>query len=296
MRIFTVTVKVVLALALIAALVIILAADMLYLSPNTPAFPPDGPPDTPPGNQNPNDPPGNDNNPSDPPNIGAPGENIPNWSIKSTVVKNTLTDQDGNILCESRYSYPYATSNDGSDISAFSEALNNIAADVRSYVNTRVELYKVGTQDDFKVPPQITGYYTINRFSSELFSISFIFSEILPDGAVRETRMNYNLDILLSSSNVTLDAIMNDAISSVNKIISEKKTLGEISTLYQNYEKRVESAINNIWSAESDGILFSFPAGVLAPTSSGPIEIFIKNADLSSLLSEYGKILLNITE
>ena len=295
-RIFTATVKVVLALALIAALIIIFAADMLSLSPNTSPFQP-GDTSDPPENQNPDNHPGNNGNkPSDSPSTEIPDESIPNWSIKSTVVKNTLTDQKGNILCESRYSYPYVTSNDGSDISAFSEALSNIATDVRSYVNARTELYKSGTHDDFKVPPQITGYYTINRFSSELFSISFIFSEILPDGAIRETRMNYNLDILLGSSNITLDAIMNDAISSVNKIISEKKALGELGSLYKNYEKYVESAINNIWSVESNGILFLFPAGVLAPTSSGPVEIFIKNADLSSLLSEYGKILLNITK
>ena len=296
MRIFSVAVKIILALALIAALVIVLAADVLNISPSTPDLPPDEIPDTPPDDQNPPKPPDSGDGPSELPGGDPPDESIPDWSIKSNVVKNTLTDTKGNILCESRYSYPYATSNDGSDISAFSDALNTIATEVRTYVNSRVELYKLGTNDDFSVPPQITGYYTINRFSSELFSISFFFSEILPDGAVREAKLNYNLDILLSSSSVTLDAIMNDAISSVNKIISEKQSRGEISALYGSYEKLVESTINSVWSIESNGLLFTFPAGTLAPTSSGTVEIFIGNSELSPLLSEYGKILLNIAE
>jgi hypothetical protein len=108
--------------------------------------------------------------------------------------------------------------------------------------------------------------------------------------------MNYNLDILLDSSSVTLDAIMNDALSAVNGIISSKKENSTLPALYSNYEKLVESTINSSWSVHSDGILFFFPAGTIAPTSSGPIEVFINNSVLSPLLSEYGKILLNITK
>ena len=118
----------------------------------------------------------------------------------------------------------------------------------------------------------------------------------MPDGAVREARMNYNLDILLNSSSITLDAIMNDSVSAVNAIISAKKATGNLPTLYNNYEKLVESTITSSWSVRSDGILFFFPAGTIAPTSSGPIEVFINSTELSSLLSEYGKILLNITK
>lgn len=118
----------------------------------------------------------------------------------------------------------------------------------------------------------------------------------MPDGAVRETRMNYNLDILLDSNDVTLDAIMNDAVSAVNGMIFAKQEAGKLPALYSNYEKLVESTINSSWSVQSDGILFFFPAGTIAPTSSGPIEIFIGNSELSSLLSEYGKILLSITK
>ena len=291
MRKFLLCVKAVFSLAIIAALIFVLAADVFHIVPSIPSTPPDSSTNPPP----PDDKPGSDDPPSDLP-IDPPEETIPNWSIKSTVVKNTLTDKKGNILCESRYSYPYATSNDESDISAFSEALNAVASEVRDYVNSRVELYKSGSQNDFSVPPQITGYYTINRFSYELFSISFIFSETLPDGSVRESEMHYNLDILLDSSRVTLDAIMNDAISAVNKILSDKKSSGNLTALYDSYEKQVESSINRVWSIRSGGILFSFSAGELAPISSGPIEILIQNSDLSPLLSEYGKILLNITE
>jgi len=290
-----VAVKTILALAIIASLVIVLASDILNISPVTSTPPNSEDPGTPPDNNDkPNDKP--NNNPGDNPGDVPPDEIIPDWSIKPTVVKNTLTDKKGNILCESRYSYPYVTSNDGSDVTAFVEALSKISSEIKEYVNARAQLYKLGTNDDFKVQPQITGYYTVNRFSSEIFSISFIFSEILPDGATRESRINYNLDILLSSNDITLDAIMNDAVSAVNSIIADKKSSSEFPVLYDNYEKRVESTIDTAWSVESNGILFLFPSGTLAPVSSGPIEIFIKNSELSSLLSEYGKILLNIAE
>lgn len=299
MRKFLLCVKAVFALAIIAALIFVLAADVFHIVPSIPSTPPDSSTNPPPPDnkpiEKPDDKPGNNDPPSELP-VDPPEETIPDWSIKSTIVKNTLTDTKGNILCESRYSYPYATSNDGSDISAFSEALSAVASEVRDYVNSRVELYKNGSQNDFSVPPQITGYYVINRFSYELFSISFIFSETLPDGSVRESEMHYNLDILLDSSRVTLDAIMNDAISAVNKILSDKKSSGNLTALYDSYEKQVESSINRVWSIRSGGILFSFSAGELAPISSGPIEILIQNSDLSPLLSEYGKILLNITE
>lgn len=292
MRKFAVTIKIILAAALILSLIAALSSDIFRISYSTPNYSPD---------ENPSDPPDDSGNkpgddPSGRPGTTPPDENIPNWTIKSTVVKNSLTDKKGNILCESRYSYPYVTSNDGSDVSSFADALDKINSDIKNYVNARVQLYKLGTSDDFKVPPQITGYYTVNRFSSELFSISFIFSEIMPDGAVRETRMNYNLDILLDSNSITLDAIMNDAVSAVNGIISEKKSSNQIPVLHLGYEKLVESTINSSWSVQSDGILFFFPAGTIAPTSSGPIEVFINSSELSSLLSEYGKILLNITK
>ena len=293
MKKFIITVKIILAAALILSLVALLSSDIFRISLSAPNYPTD---ETPSG---PSDGPGSspgDDIPGRPGSTAPPDENIPNWTIKPIVVKNSLTDQKGNILCESRYSYPYVTSNDGSYVSSFADALDKMNSQIKDYVNGRVQLYKLGTSDDFKVPPQITGYYTINRFSSELFSISFIFSEIMPDGAVRETRMNYNLDILLDSNDITLDAIMNDAISAVNGMISAKKEASKLPALYSNYEKLVESTINSSWSIQSDGILFFFPAGTIAPTSSGPIEVFIKNSELSSLLSEYGKILLNISK
>ena len=293
MKKFIVTVKIILALALTLALIAALSSDIFRISLTPPDYPTDNTPSTPP--DDPGSTPGDDI-PERPGTSAPPDENIPNWTLKPTVVKNSLTDKKGNILCESRYSYPYVTSNDGSDVSAFADALDKINSEIKDYVNVRVQLYKLGTGDDFKVPPQITGYYTINRFSSELFSISFIFSEIMPDGALREERMNYTLDILLNSSSVTLDAIMNDAVSAVNGIISAKKVAGKLPSLYDNYEKLVESTINRSWSVHSDGILFFFPAGTIAPTSSGPIEVFISSAELSSLLSEYGKILLNTTK
>ena len=293
MKKFIIATKIVLALALILALIAALSSDIFRISLTAPNYQPDENPSTPP--DDPGSTPGDDI-PERPGTSAPPDENIPNWTIKPTVVKNSLTDNNGNILCESRYSYPYVTSNDGSDVSAFADALDKINSEIKDYVNGRVQLYKLGTSDDFKVPPQITGYYTINRFSSELFSISFIFSEIMPDGAIREERMNYTLDILLNSSSVTLDAIMNDAVSAVNGMISAKKEDGKLPALYGNYEKLVESTINSSWSVHSDGILFFFPAGTIAPTSSGPIEVFINGSALSSLLSEYGKILLNITK
>ncbi len=293
MKKFIVVVKIILAIALILSLVSLLSSDIFRISLGTPDYPTDEAPNTPPDDSGSK--PGDDTS-ERPGTTAPPDENIPNWTIKPIVIKNSLTDKKGNILCESRYSYPSVTSNDGSSVSAFADALDRINSQIKDYVNGRVQLYKLGTSDDFKVPPQITGYYTVNRFSSELFSISFIFSEIMPDGAVRETRMNYNLDILLDSNDVTLDAIMNDAVSAVNGMISAKKDMGKIPALYSNYEKLVESSINSSWSVQSDGILFFFPAGTIAPTSSGPIEIFIGNSELSSLLSEYGKILLSITK
>lgn len=293
MKKFIITVKIILAAALILSLVALLSSDIFRISLSAPNYPTDETPSGP--SDGPGSSPGEDI-PGRPGSTAPPDENIPNWTIKPIVVKNSLTDQKGNILCESRYSYPYVTSNDGSYVSSFADALDKMNSQIKDYVNGRVQLYKLGTSDDFKVPPQITGYYTINRFSSELFSISFIFSEIMPDGAVRETRMNYNLDILLDSNDITLDAIMNDAISAVNGMISAKKEASKLPALYSNYEKLVESTINSSWSIQSDGILFFFPAGTIAPTSSGPIEVFIKNSELSSLLSEYGKILLNISK
>lgn len=292
MKKFIIAIKIVLALALTLALIAALSSDIFRISFTPPDYPTDNTPNTPPDDSGSS--PGDDI-PERPGTSAPPDENIPNWTIKSTVVKNSLTDKKGNILCESRYSYPYVTSNDGSDVSAFADALDKINSEINSYVSTRVQIYKIGTSDDFKVPPQITGYYTVNRFSSELFSISFIFSETMPDGALREERMNYNLDILLDSSSITLDAIMNDAVSAVNGIITEKKNGNQIPALYGGYEKLIESTISRSWSIHSDGILFFFPAGTIAPTSSGPIEIFINNTDLLPLLSEYGKILLNIT-
>ena len=292
MKKFIVAIKVVLAFALILTLIAALSSDIFRISFSAPDYPTDKDPSGP--SDDPGSKPGDE--PSERPDPTPPDEGIPDWTITPIVIKNSLTDRNGNILCESRYSYPQVTSNDGSYVSSFADALDKINSDIKNYVSARVALYKLGTSDDFKVPPQITGYYTVNRFSSELFSISFVFSEIMPDGAVRETRMNYNLDILLDSSEITLDAIMNDAISAVNGILSDKKEGGKLPAMYSNYEKLVESSINSSWSVQSGGILFFFPAGTIAPTSSGPIEVFISNSDLSSLLSEYGKILLNITE
>ena len=172
MKKFIVMTKIILAAALILTLVATLFSDILHISLDTPDHP------TNEDQSGSSDKPSNipdDDIPDRPGSSAPPDENIPNWTIKPSVIKNSLTDSRGNILCESRYSYPYVTSNDGSDVSAFADALDKINSQIKDYVNSRVQLYKLGTSDDFKVPPQITGYYVINRFSSELFSISFIF-------------------------------------------------------------------------------------------------------------------------
>ncbi len=230
----------------------------------------------------------------DVPDIGD-GENaLPNWSIKSTVVKNTLKNSDGDILCEVRYSYPYAIANDSSDIAPFSEALSSISNDVKKYVDSRCELYKSGSADDFSVPPQITGYYKINRFSPEIFSISFVFAEILPDAQTREMTLNYSLDLLLGAKEISLDEVMNDPINALVSLVSAKKENGEIPALYSSYDKKIESMIDSVWSVTSDGIRFVFPVGTIAPSSSGDIEILLGGEQLLALLSEYGKILLSV--
>lgn len=278
-----------LALILFISAVLALASDSLIIAPT---FPSDLPQDDP-ITQNPGSTPddGSDKIPEEP---IIPDDTIPDWSITPTVIKNAITDSKGNILCETRYSYPTVRANDSSDVSAFSRELEKIASSVRNFVDKKSDLYKSGTSDDFSVPPQITGYYTVNRFSSEIFSISFVFSEIAPDGTITETRMNYNLDLLLSASKISVDSVMNDAVSSVKNILSEHNESGKIS-LHSNYEKLLSGAIEQSWTVSPSGITFFFPKGSLSPTSYGDIEIFIDNARLLPLLSEYGKILFNIS-
>ena len=284
--------KSIVALVVLCAAMLALTADIFHIKPSLPSGGSDdsqtgNPPDGSTGDDTP------DPDDPKPPVSDPPDEIIPDWSVKPTVIKNSIADKNGKILCEIRYSYPMASSNDGSDISAFTEALDKIAEEVRIYVDSRSELYKLGSGEQFSVPPQITGYYTVNRFSGELLSISFVFSEISPSGSVNETRMHYNLDILLDSSEVTVDAIMNDPVIAVKSILSKKDGGGELA-LYTNYERLLSGMIDSVWSVSSNGILFYFPSGTIAPVSSGDIEVFIERSELSSLLSEYGKILLNV--
>ncbi len=272
------------ALVLFGAVILALAADTFIIAPSSPIYDP---------TQDPSAPGDSGEDSSYDPSVPPDGK-IPNWSITPTVIKNTLVSSNGKTLCETRYSYPTVSSNDSSDITAFSAALEKISNEVRLYVDTRSDLYKAGSQGSFSVVPQITGHYTVNRFSSEVFSITFIFSEISPSGTVSETRMNYNLDILLSSDNVSIDAIMNSAAKTVKGILISKEANGEISLL-SNYEDVLSGIINDVWTIKANGILFYFPGGTVASSSYGDVEIFIKTSELSSLISEYGKILLNIS-
>ncbi len=272
------------ALVLFCAVILALASDMFIITPSSPVQDPVSDPNIPSG------PDGNESIefPT------APDDKIPNWSIRPAVIKNTLASSNGKILCETRYSYPTVSANDGSDISAFSIALDRIADEVKHYVDTRSNLYKSGSQGSFSIVPQITGHYTVNRFSSEVFSITFVFSEISPSGTTSETRINYNLDILLSSDPVSIDAVMNSAVKTVKEMLLSKESNGEI-TLHANYEAVLSGIIDEAWTITSGGILFYFPGGTVASSSYGDVEIFIKASELSSLISEYGKILLNIS-
>ena len=286
-------IKLTVMLIILVGIVLVLSADIFLVRPVTPPPINGGSGDSSVDGDNTGnntDRPGTDEDLAEPPDAS-----IPNWSIEPTVIKNTLTDSSGKVLCETRYSYPSASSNDGSDISAFSQALDRIATDVRLYVEARSELYKTGSSADFSVSPQITGHYTINRFSSEFFSISFIFSETSPEGTVSEARINYNIDILLAPETVTVDAIMNNAVSSVKELLLERESKGEFS-LHSSYERLLEGMIDNVWWVSTSGITFSFPGGSIAPASYGEIEVFIERSQLSSMLSEYGKILLNVTK
>ncbi len=277
-----------LSVILLAAFILALASDSLVmrLTPPTDEMPvgpgvnvPDSPDDTP-------------SRPSEP---ILPDDTVPAWSIDPIVVKNTLTDQSGKVLCEMRYSYPTVTSSDGSDVSEFARELEVIASRVRLFVDTKSALYKSGSGDDFSVPPQITGYYKVNRFSSEIFSITFVFAEIAPDATISETYINYNLDLLLSSRKISVDSVMNDAVGSVKSKLQALRESGKISLL-ANYENMLVGLIDESWSVETEGISFKFAKGSLAPASYGDIEIFIENAELISLLSDYGRILLNLSD
>lgn len=283
-------VRCVLASALICAFIVALASDVLYTAPQKPT---DRPTMDVPSTDTPDGP--SDDAPDVPATPILPDDTVPNWSIDPVIIRNTVADKNGKILCETRYSYPSVSSNDGSDVSAFARELDIIASRIRLFVDTRSELYKAGTSDDFSVPPQITGYYEVNRFSSEIFSITFVFSETAPDSTVSETRINYNLDLLLSSKKISIDSIMNDAVSSVKKKLIEMKESGRLS-LPANYENMLAGLIDESWSATTLGISFRFDRGSLVPASYGEVEVFISNAELIPLLSDYGKILLNLSE
>lgn len=290
MKITVTVIRYLLLLALICASILALASDALILKP----APPSG--DIPAGPSSgdhiggPDE--GDPENPSEP---ILPDDTVPNWSVEPIVYKYSTKDQSGKITCEVRYSYPSVSSNDGSDVSEFARELDMIASRIRLFVDTKIALYKNGTSDDFSVPPQITGYYKINKFSTELFSITFVFSEIAPDSTVSETYMNYNLDLLLSSKKISIDSVMNDAVGTLRKILVQKKESGKLSLL-ANYENMLSGSIDGSWSVNANGIVFRFAKGTLSPASYGDIEISITNAELIPLLSEYGKILLNLPE
>ena len=281
--------RIAIAVIIILAFILALVSDAFTLRPTPPT---DTMPVETPSTSTPDSPSEDDTIPVDP---ILPDDTVPAWSIDPIVVKNTLTDRDGKILCEMRYSYPSVSSNDGSDVSAFARELDMIASRIRLFVDTKSALYKTGSGDDFSVPPQITGYYKVNRFSSELFSITFVFSEIAPDATVSETYINYNLDLLLSSKKISVDSVMNDAIGSVKQRLTKLVESGKISLL-ANYENMLAGLIDEAWSVETEGISFKFAKGSLAPASYGEIEIFIANAELIPLISDYGKILLNLSE
>ena len=278
--------KIALSVVLVTVMLIMISADVLFFTPSIPDIPSEDKsydPDIP-------------NRPSDEENDRPhhPEEDIPNWSITPTVVKNTLVGTDGDILCETRYTYPSVKANDLGDVSAFSAALAQMSNEIKNYVSKRSETYKTGSSRDFSVPPQITGYYTVNRFSVEFFSITFVFSEISPDGNVGITRFNYNIDILLDSASVTIDAIMNDPTNVILDAISDLDGSEDLA-LFPNHEKLIASLSGDVWYVGADSIVFTFAPGTIAPVSSGEIKVSIGGSKLTDSLSEYGKILLNVS-
>jgi hypothetical protein len=87
---------------------------------------------------------------------------------------------------------------------------------------------------------------------------------------------------------------MNDPTKVILNVLSDFDAFNELA-LFPNHEKLIASLSGDVWYVGSDSIVFTFAPGTIAPVSSGEITVSIGGSRLTDSLSEYGKILLNVS-
>ncbi len=172
--------------------------------------------------------------------------------------------------------------------------LEAIETQIRQYVETLHVKYAadIAAGREGLTTPSIQVRFTLNYFTSEAASLTYLYNETTSEGRTVSYARFYNIDLRVGNE-ILLSALLKDGaqdtlIKNLKQAVEDTETAG----LYEGQEALLSDLLNSRWYMTRTSIVFLFSPGDLAPVSSGEIRIVFDVDSLNGLLSDYGSVLI----
>lgn len=140
--------------------------------------------------------------------------------------------------------------------------------------------------------PSVQVRFNLHYFTSEAASMTYILTETTGDGIVYTHSYHSNLDLRVGSE-IRLTALLADGKTDrLLALLQAKLTEAPPEGLYDDALQNLDTLLDSSWFIADGKLSVRLEAGTIAPLSSGDILLTFLEAELSELLSDYGKALL----
>jgi len=179
------------------------------------------------------------------------------------------------------------------------EKIKSITEEIYEYVDAvkmdYISAAKSGSSS--LVIPSLSVGFTLNYFTSKAVSLTFTFTEINGYGNTSRSCQYYNFELDTYGAEITLDTLFSSRTSDnraeVIRLIKERAS--QRADLFPDHNALIESLAQSSWYISGSRIIFRFDPYTLAPASVGFITFEFEAGELASLMSEYGRDLLDLS-
>lgn len=167
---------------------------------------------------------------------------------------------------------------------------NELEAEIEQLHQQYLADYRAGR--DSIATPSVQVRFDVHYFTAEALSMTYVVTETTGDGMVYTHRHHSNLDLRVGSE-IRLEALLaGGKIDGLLSLVQAKLEKTPPDGLYDGAMQKLQTLLNSSWYITEGKLTVCLEPGTIAPISSQSVLLTFTEAELSALLSDYGKALL----
>lgn len=175
-----------------------------------------------------------------------------------------------------------------------SERLDALRKDLEAEIDRLYQQYlsdyKAGREG--LTTPSVQVRFELHYFTAEAVSMTYILTETTGDGMVYTHSYHSNLDLRVGSEIRLTSLLKDEKTDGLLTLLIERLKASPPEGIYENAEQILSARLDSAWYIAGGNLLILLEPGEIAPLSSQSILLTFTEAELSELLSDYGKALL----